>query len=118
MKLFSRDSIARDIRYNVFENKTVWSLVFQDVQDGIKYISGAQCSNRILYEKLYKNVRNKVEALDGKVKSIYVYMDGKKKYELNYQTAENLVGDILRKQLSLTFKIMVKNKYYEFVVKG
>ncbi len=116
MKLLNRDSIAKDIKYKAFAERTVWNFVFPNTQDGIKHIGGKYYSNKMLYELLYNNVKEKVESQGGKIKSIYINF--KKRPELNYQTAEKFMGEILRKQLSLTFKIMVRNKYYEFIVKG
>lgn len=115
MKLFNRDSIAKDIKYKVFEDRTVWNFVFPNTQEGIQYVSGRSYTNKDLYEKLYNNVKSRVGLHEAKIKSIYV---NSKKKKLNYQTADELMGEILRKQLSLTFKIMIRNKYYEFTVKG
>jgi len=115
MKLINRDSIARDIQFKVFSNKTIWDLIFPDLREGIHFVSRYYYSDRRLYEKMYYNVKTRSNILGGQLKSIYINLNNKKK-ELNYKNADKFMGNIMSKNLPITFKIIVRNKYYEFTV--
>jgi len=115
MKLFNRDSIARDIEFKVFVKKSVWDLIFPDTREGIRFVSGGYISNKRLYEKMYHNVKTRVHILGGNLRGIYV-IKNKRRKELTYRNAEVLMEDVMGKHLSVTFKIMIRNKYYEFTV--
>lgn len=116
MRLISRDSIARDIKFKIFTGKTVWELIFPDPREGIHFVSGGYYSDKRLYEKMYYNVKARSDILGGQLKGIYINLNNKKQ-ELNYKNADKFMGDVISKHLAVTFKIMVKNKYYEFKVR-
>lgn len=115
MKLINRDSIARDIEYKVFKT-TVWDLIFPDAREGISFVSGRYYSDQRLYEKMYNNVRMKVRILGGELKEVWTKA-GKRRKILDYKTSPEVMGEAMSKQLPITFKIMIRNKYYEFTVK-
>ena len=117
MKLFNRDSIARDIEYKIFNGKDVWSLVFTDVKEGIHFVaSGTSMTRRRMFEKMEYNVRRKANILGGKLRHIYVILESGRRREMNYRNAEDLMSKVMDKQLNVVFKIMVRNKYYEYTV--
>lgn len=116
MKLFNRDSIARDIEFKVFANKDVWGLTFPNARDGIRFVSSSYTSNRRLYEKMYNHVKSKVHILGGQLRSIFVIKENGRRKEIDYRNAEDLMGEVMGKHLPVVFKIMVRNKYYEYTV--
>lgn len=116
MKLFNRDSIARDIEFKLFVGKDVWSLIFPNVRDGIRFISGGYTSDKRLYEKMYYHVKTRVRILGGELKSIHIIQENGRRKEIDYRNADKLMGDVMGKHLSVVFKIMVRNKYYEYTV--
>jgi len=115
MRLFNRDSIAADIEFQVFKNKTVWSLAFR-AAEGINFVVGpAAHSYRRIYEKIENNVKEKIRIHGATLAGIYVIIGDKKK-GIDFKNAEELMAEVIRKELPLIFKIMIKGKYYEFQV--
>lgn len=115
MRLFNRDSIAADIDFYIFKNKTVWSLAFK-AAEGINFVVGpAAHSYRRVYEKVEANVKEKIRIHGASLAGIYVVVDNKRK-EIDYKNADEMMNEVMRKELPLIFKIMIRGKYYEFQV--
>ena len=116
MKLFNRDSIAREIELKVFKGKTVWELIFSNTIEGIRFVSGSnRYSNKRLFEKMESNVNRKINILGGQLKDTYIVVKGRRKF-IDYKNSEELMGKVMSKHLPVIFKIMIRNKYYEFKV--
>jgi hypothetical protein len=109
MKLFNRDSIAADIEFKIFRGKTVWSLAFKPAE-GINFVVGPTYSYRRIFEKLENNVKEKLRIQGANLTNIFL-TDGR---ELNYKNSDELMREVILKELPLIFKIMIKGKYYEF----
>jgi hypothetical protein len=118
MKLYNRDSIAADIKNRVFAGKDVWSFIFPDVREGLRFVAtgGPAYSDKRLFEKMEGSVAKKVSLFGASLKSIYFVENGRRK-TISYKNAQEHMGRIMRNKLPVIFKIMLKNKYYEYKVK-
>lgn len=116
MKLFSRDSIANDIKFKVFNRKTVWSLTFPDTRDALRFVSTSGRYNKDIFDLMYYNVKRRVEECGGSLSCIYMIKGDRKKY-IDYKNSERYMREIFRKEIPLFFRVMIRNKYYDYEVK-
>lgn len=111
----TKENIAKEVE-EVFHNKTVWSLIFPDPREAIKFVIGSHYSNSKLFEMLRRNVTEAVGQNNGELIELY-YKPKKRKIGINQNNSELLLREALDRRLPIIFKIKIKNKNYEFTVK-
>ena len=114
MELFSRDSIARDVEWKVFRGMDVWRLIFKPI-DGMRFVTSSHPLESSLFDKLNTNVTEKLQPHGVSLKEMVVVIGDERK-KLTYQNADELMVRIIRENLPVIFKVMIKNKIYEFQV--
>jgi hypothetical protein len=98
----------------VFLNKTVWSLIFKPAE-GINFIVSPSISNRDLFGKLEKRVKDKLRLCGASLSEIYTFINDVK-VVLNYKNSEEMMGQVMNKNLPLTFKVLVEDQEFEYKV--
>lgn len=111
----TRENIANKIEDNVFHDKTLWSLIFPNPREAIKFVTSIDYSNTKLFEMLERNVRQGIGENGGDFGGLY-FVPQKRKMTINHKNSESLLKEALDRRLPVMFKVKIKNKYYEFVV--
>lgn len=111
----TRENIAKEIEDNVFRDKTIWSLIFPSPREAIKFVTSVDYSNTKLFEMLERNVRQSVGENGGDLGGV-CFIPQKRRVNINHKNSENLLKEALDRRLPVTFKVKIKNKYYEFIV--
>lgn len=114
MKLFNRSSIAKDVEYGVFRGKDVWSFIFK-VREGLKFVSGAHFTDADLYTKMVRNVSEKLKEYDTTLKEVFVVINSENKL-LTYENAHEYMTKIIRENLPVIFRVVIKNKTFDYQV--
>lgn len=107
----SRDTIANRIQQTVF-SKQLFSLIASP-QDMIKFLTSTYVEPRNLYFLLDRNIKEKIMSHGGALKAVYVDVDGVRQ-QITWDNSNDLFGKVLRYNYPVIFKIMIRNKYYEF----
>lgn len=110
----SRDTVASRIQNTIF-NKQLYSLIASP-QDMIKFLTSTYVEPRNLYFLLDRNIKEKIMGHGGTLKAVYVNIDGTR-HKITWENSNDLFEKVLRYNYPVIFKIMIRNKYYEFTTK-
>jgi hypothetical protein len=117
LKIQGRDDVAKEIEFNIFSRKTLWSLIFSNTKDGLRFAAGSFLPDGFeLYSKMLRYVSDRLRAYNATLKDVFVVVEDKP-IKLSYQNSSEYMIKAMTKNLPIIFKVQVKNKGYDFQVK-
>lgn len=111
----SGKTIAKTMEENVFSFPL--SSMMGPARDVVSLVTSSQYTDRRLFNMMHAYISNKVVNYGGKLSALFVKVDGKNK-KIDYTNCDSLMRNVVKNDSELTVKVMIKNKYYEFVLKN
>lgn len=111
----SRNTIAEQMRTGLF-SKSLASLL-GPTKEVVTLVTSSSYTDRRLYDMMHAYISNKVADYGGKLNTIFVVLDDKRK-KLDYTTCDSLMRHVVKDDCLLIAKVMIRNKYFEFEIKN
>lgn len=111
----SRNTIAEQMRSGIF-SKPLASLL-GPTKEVVTLVTSSSYTDRRLYDMMHAYISNKVVNYGGKLNTLFVLVDGKKK-KLDYTTCDSLMRHVIKEDSELIAKVTIRNKHFEFEIKN
>ena len=82
----------------------------------MRFVTSNHPLDASLFDKLTRNIVDKLRPHGAVLKEMLVVV-GEEKTKLTYQNADEWMMRIIRENLAVVFRVMIKNKIYEFQAK-